>query len=198
MAMVPPCGPLPENTIPAVQMPELVPVLTQDEIQTKVAVLASRISADYEGKTLVLVGVLKGAFVFLADLMRHLTIPVEVDFIRASSYGKSDITSGEVEVHNDMQIDLKGKDVLIVEDIFDTGLTIGKIISRLALREPGSIRTCAFIDKHERRSGEYQPDYWCHSVDKGFLVGYGLDYSEQYRHLSVIYAFNKSINEEAK
>lgn len=168
-------------------MPELLPVLSEEEIQRKVADLARQISADYKDSKPVLIGVLKGAFVFMADLVRRLTIPVEIDFIRASSYGKGETSSGEVRLCDELSTNLEGKDVLIVEDILDTGLTVEKLLSCLSAYQPKSIRVCVCIDKLERRQSATAPDYVCHTVNSGFLVGYGLDYAEKYRHLPAIY-----------
>lgn len=168
-------------------MPELVPVLKKDDIKKMVASVAHRISSDYKDRELVLIGVLKGAFVFLSDLARRLTIPVKIDFVNASSYGSDTTSSGEIHLSREIDIDVKDKDVLIVEDIVDTGLTLTYLIDYLKSLGPRSVKVCALIDKHERRKTKCNLDYSCHEVDKGFLVGYGLDYSEDYRHLPDIY-----------
>ncbi|MDA8404163.1 MAG: hypoxanthine phosphoribosyltransferase [Desulfobacteraceae bacterium] len=171
-------------------MPELIPILTEKEIDKKVGMVAQKISKDYEHGRLVLIGVLKGAFVFLADLARRISIPVEIDFIRYASYGNNDASSEEVHLCSDIRTDIKGKDVLIVEDIIDSGLTMAALIKHLEAFHPRSIRICAFIDKYERRKIDCQTDYLCHSVKGGFLVGYGLDYAEQYRNLPALYHLN--------
>jgi len=171
-------------------MPELIPVLTEKEIHDKVEMVAQKISKDYENGRLVLIGVLKGGFVFLADLARRLSIPVEIDFIRYASYGDRDYSSGDIRLCSDITTDIKGKDVLIVEDIIDSGLTMAKLIKHLEAFHPESIRICAFIDKYERRKVDCQADYFCHSVKGGFLVGYGLDYAEKYRNLPALYHLN--------
>ncbi len=168
-------------------MPELIPVLMSDEIEEKVAAAAETISSDYREGQLVLIGVLKGAFIFLADLIRHLTIPVQIDFVRAASYGSGTCSSGEVRFHQAVEIDVEGKDILIVEDIVDTGLTLGYLKDHLETRGARSIKVCAFLDKRERRKAEIAIDYACHVVESGFLVGYGLDYAENYRHLPGIF-----------
>ena len=167
--------------------PDLVPVLKQDEIHQKVVSLARRISADYQNKPLLLVAVLKGAFVFLSDLARQLTIPVEIDFIQLSSYGCSDSSCGEIAFQSDLSVDVTDKHILVVEDIIDTGLTITRLIEHLQKLGPKGVRVCVLIDKYERREIAFQADYVCHSVKSGFLVGYGLDYAEQYRNLPAIY-----------
>ena len=175
------------NVISKDVMPELIPVLTENEIDQNVQVLAKRISEDYRNKDLVMIGVLKGSFVFLSDLMRRLTIPVEIEFIRLSSYGKSDMSSGTIDIQNDISMDLKGKDVLVVEDIVDTGLTLATLVDHLKSFKPKSVKICALIDKLERREIDCKVDYACHTVEGGFLVGYGLDYAEKYRNLPAIY-----------
>lgn len=171
-------------------MPELIPVLSEKEIHDKVGMVARKVSADYRDGKLVLIGVLKGAFVFLSDLARQLSIPVEIDFIRYASYGSNDCSSGEVRLLSDIRTDIRDKDVLIVEDIIDSGLTMAALVSHIESFHPRSIRICAFIDKSERRKIDCQADYVCHSVENGFLVGYGLDYAEQYRNLPALYHLN--------
>jgi hypoxanthine phosphoribosyltransferase len=171
-------------------MPELITVLSEKEIDRLISSMAQRISEEYKDKRLVLIGVLKGAFIFLGDLVRRLTIPVEIDFIQFSSYGNKDSSSGDVKLRSDITSDLNGKDVLVVEDIIDTGLTITKLTKHLESFNPESIRVCTFIDKHERREVNFKADYACHSVEGGFLVGYGLDYAEKYRNLPALYHLN--------
>jgi len=171
-------------------MPELTMLLTKNEIDQLIGRMAQKISEDYKDKRLVLIGVLKGAFIFLGDLVRRLTIPVEIDFIQFSSYGNGDSPSGEIKLRSDISIQIKDKDVLVVEDIIDTGLTMTKFLKHLESFNPESIRVCAFIDKHERRKVDYKADYVCHSVEGGFLVGYGLDYAEKYRNLPALYHLN--------
>ena len=168
-------------------MPEFIPVLTKDDIQKSVAALGKQISRDYQGKDLVMICVLKGAFVFLSDLIRHITIPVRIDFIRASSYGNETETSGKIRLTKDVEIDLKDKDVLVVEDIVDTGLTLAHLVDHLTSLGLKSVKICTLVDKRERRQAAVPVDYACHVVDQGFLVGYGLDYAEDYRHLPGIY-----------
>ena len=167
--------------------PELMPVLSKEEIHQKVVSVARRISADYQNEHLLLIAVLKGAFVFLSDLARELAIPLEIDFIQLSSYGCSDTSCGEIAFRSDISSDIKGKNVLIVEDIIDTGLTVSKLVQHLSAFSPKSIKVCALIDKYERRKIGFRADYVCHTVKSGFLVGYGLDYAEQYRNLPAIY-----------
>jgi hypoxanthine phosphoribosyltransferase len=179
-------------------MPDLSPLLTAQDIEYKVAALAERISKDYRDRDLVMVGVLKGVFIFLADLVRKLTIPVTIDFAWYSSYGDSDTSAEKITQVAGIRTDIAGKDVLIVEDILDTGLTIKALKTYLSSFNPESIKVCAFIDKHERRSAGIEADYVGHCVHKGFLVGYGLDYAEQYRYLPAIYELKNIISEDAK
>ncbi len=168
-------------------MPEFIPVITKEEIQKKIVVLAGKISEDYKGKNVLLVGVLKGAFIFLSDLARALTIPVQIDFVRASSYGNSMVSSGRIELTHDVQIDLKGKHVILVEDIVDSGNTISYLKDYFLSKRPDSVKICAFVDKYERRETDICVDYSCLTTKEGFLVGYGLDYAENYRELQGIY-----------
>jgi len=168
-------------------MPEFIPVLTKSDIRDSVAALGERLSADYKGKDLVLIGVLKGAFIFLSDLIRHITVPVKIDFIRAASYGDNTETSGRIKLTKDVEIDIRDKDVLLVEDIVDTGLTLAHLVDYLKSLGLRSIRICTLVDKRERRQAAVSVDYACHVVEEGFLVGYGLDYAEDYRHLPEIY-----------
>ncbi|MDX9787223.1 MAG: hypoxanthine phosphoribosyltransferase [Desulfobacterales bacterium] len=174
----------------------LTPVLTKEKIAHIVAELARDISNDYQGRQLVLIGVLKGAFIFLSDLVRHLTIPVEIDFVRASSYAEQSCSSGQVMLTKPVEIDIEGKNVLIVEDIIDTGLTIVSLIEYLKALKPAGIKVCVFIDKHERRKVLFDADYVGYSTDRGFLVGYGLDYAEKYRHLPGIFEVEPTASED--
>ena len=171
-------------------MPELKLVLSGKKIHGLVVRLAEKISSDFEGKDLVVVGVLKGAFIFMADLVRAITQPVEVDFIGAASYGTNSYSSGRVTITKEITLDIKGKDVLLVEDIVDTGLTLTHLVSHLKSFSPRSVNICALIDKRERRETDITVDYACYVTEEGFLVGYGLDYNEQYRNLPDIYHLN--------
>ena len=168
-------------------MPELLPVLSQEAIEKRVVEMARLISEDYRGRDLVVIGVLKGAFIFLADLVRHLTIGVTVDFIGASSYGSECVSSGAITLTRALSVDVRNKDVLLVEDIVDTGLTLAHLINHLESLGTRSVRVCAMIDKHERRQQKVPVAYSGFHIGEGFLVGYGLDYAEQYRHLPGIY-----------
>ncbi|MBC2712984.1 MAG: hypoxanthine phosphoribosyltransferase [Desulfosarcina sp.] len=169
-------------------MPEFIPVIKKDEIQHQISRIAETISTDYQGRELVLIGVLKGAFLFLADLVRQLTLAkVKIDFLQASSYGADTVSSESIVLKKDIDVDIRGKDVLVVEDIVDTGLTLAYLINHLEGFGPSSIKVCAMIDKRERRAAAVNVDYVCTTVENGFLVGYGLDYAEDYRNLPEIY-----------
>lgn len=168
-------------------MPELIPVLTEQEIEKKVQKLADDISREYMGKDLLMVGVLKGSFIFMADLVRKISIPIMIDFISASSYGNSDTSSGEVKIKKDLSVGIKNRHILLIEDIVDTGITVSYLRDYLISMEPESVKVCAFIDKPERRQKDIRADFVGHAINEGFLVGYGLDYAEQYRHLPAVY-----------
>ncbi|MCB2168862.1 MAG: hypoxanthine phosphoribosyltransferase [Deltaproteobacteria bacterium] len=168
-------------------MSEFIPVLTKKEIDAQVSHIAQVISADYKDRELILIGILKGAFIFLSDLIRQLSIPVKVDFMCVSSYGDHTTSSGRIKLIKDVDIDINNKDVLIVEDIVDTGITLSYLVDHLHASGASSVRICTLIDKRERRETDVRVDYACHTVDKGFLVGYGLDYAEFYRNLPEVY-----------
>lgn len=168
-------------------MPDLIPVLEKDDIQKRVVDVARRISADYKNCDPVFIGVLKGAFIFLSDLVQNLTIPVKIGFVGASSYNSGTSSSRSIRLTKKIEIDLKQKDVLIVEDIVDTGLTLTYLIDYIKSFNPKTVKVCALIDKQERREAPVKIDYSCQVVGEGFLVGYGLDYDENYRGLPGIY-----------
>ena len=162
-------------------------VFSSDEIARQVKRLAQEISRDYQGGDVVVVGILKGVFIFLADLVRQLTIPVEIDFVRLASYGSGTTSSGTVRLTHDVELSLEGRDVLIVDDIVDSGLTLAFLREHFSTRKPRSVRICALIDKGERRATEVTLDYVGLHLDRGFVVGYGLDCKECYRYLPAIY-----------
>ena len=169
-------------------MPEnMIPVLSRDEIATRIKGLAEQISEDYAETDLCVVGILKGAFIFLADLVRELTIPVQIDFVRMASYGSGTVSSGNIRITKDVELDVKDRNILIVEDIVDSGLTIAWFLEHLKRFDPESVKVCAFIDKPERREVQVPIDYVGYVVERGFLVGYGLDCDEQYRQLPEVY-----------
>ncbi len=166
---------------------DLREVISAESISARVKKLGEEITGDYEGKELILVGILKGAFIFTADLARAIDLPLEIDFVRLSSYGSGTTSSGFVRISKDIEIDIRGKDVLVVEDIVDTGHTLKYLQEVLSIHKPASVKICCLIDKKERREVDVEVDYVGFDVPKGFLVGYGLDYNEQYRHLDGIY-----------
>jgi len=166
---------------------ELVERFSSEKLCGCLELLAERINRDYEGKTLILVGILKGAFIFMADLARRIRIPLQVDFVRLASYGDETKTSGSIRITKDLELSIKGAHVLVVEDIVDSGLTLKWFLDHVRNMGAESVRVCALIDKCERREVELAIDYVGICVDSGFLVGYGLDLSENYRNLPAIY-----------
>ena len=161
-------------------------LVSEEELKAKVAELGAQISRDYEGKNLVLVSILKGSVVFMADLMRAVSIPCSIDFMVVSSYGSGVKTSGVVKIVKDLDADLAGKDLLIVEDILDTGMTLHYLKQLLQDRNPNSIRIATLLDKPERRRAAVRADYVGYQVPDEFVVGYGLDYDEKYRNLPYV------------
>ena len=160
-------------------------------ILKRVTALAQKISQDYPSGELILVGVLKGGFIFLADLVRALKIPVHIEFVRLASYGASTHSSGKIKILKDLETTITGKDVLVVEDIIDTGLTLEFLKQKLSERGPRSLKICALLDKKFRRKVEIRVDYVGMTMEKDyFVVGYGLDFYEHYRHLSEIFFFD--------
>jgi len=159
---------------------------TVEELRDKVKELGNRISADYEGESLLVVGILKGAFVFMADLIREIDIPMELDFMSVSSYGKSSETSGEVRILKDLEFSIEGKHVLVIEDIVDTGLTLDYITRILKERGCKSVKICCLLDKPSRRRSPVIPDYIGYTIPDSFVVGYGLDYAGCYRNYPAV------------
>ncbi len=158
-------------------------MLGEDQIARKVKELGERISGDYRGKEILMVGILKGAVIFLADLVRHVTVPVALDFMAVSSYGKASESSGVVQILKDLDQNIEGRHVIVVEDIVDTGLTLKYMLDNLATRKPASLKTCTLLDKPSRRKTDVVPDYNGFVIPDEFVVGYGLDYGEKYRNL---------------
>lgn len=161
-------------------------LVSEEQLKAKVAELGAQISRDYEGKNLIMVAILKGSVIFMADLMRAVTLPAKIDFMVVSSYGSGTNTSGLVKIIKDFDQDLAGKDVLIVEDILDTGVTLSNLKPMLMLRNPNSIKICTILNKPSRRKADIEPDYCGFNVPDEFVVGYGLDYDEKYRNLPFI------------
>jgi len=166
-------------------------LITEDEIRSAVARLGGMISRDYEGLLVSIVCVLKGAVVFMSDLIREIKVPVEIDFVSLSSYGSAMVSSGEVTVHKDLDRDIRGKHVIIVEDIIDTGVTLRFLKEMLLEREPASLKICALLDKPSRRKTELEADYLGIVIEDHFVIGYGLDFNERGRELPYIAVVGK-------
>jgi hypoxanthine phosphoribosyltransferase len=161
-------------------------LFTEEEIQLKVKELGKQISWDYAGRNLLVICVLKGAFIFMADLVKAIDIPLELDFMAVSSYGVSTKSSGVVKIIKDLDIPVEGRDVIIVEDIIDSGLTLSYLIDVLERRNALSIAVVTLFDKPARRTVDLEPDYKGYTLPDAFVVGYGLDYAEKYRNLPYI------------
>lgn len=168
-------------------------LVTEAQIERRVAELGEQITGDYLGHNLSAIGILKGSFVFLSDLLRHIDLPLIVDFVAISSYGQSTKSSGVVRINMDLDQPIATRDVLIVEDIVDTGLTLRYLIDYLRRRSPASIKVCALLDKPARRETDIVLDYVGFTIPDEFVVGYGLDYSEQYRNLPFVGALKQSV-----
>lgn len=168
-------------------------LLSEEEIDKRVRELAKEISEDYRGKDLLVVGILKGAVVFLSDLVKRLEFPVKIDFMAVSSYGKSSISTGEVRILKDLDYSVDRKDILIVEDIIDTGLTLNYLKDILSKRGAKSVKVCTLLDKVDRRTVGVDIDYVGFEIPDEFVVGYGLDYNEQYRNYPFVGALKEEI-----
>jgi hypoxanthine phosphoribosyltransferase len=158
-------------------------IITREEIAKRIDELATEVRRDYKDKNPLLIGILKGSFVFLSDLMRSMNIPVEVDFVRLSSYGAGKENSGKIKLVKDVETPIKGRHVLVVEDIIDRGLTLRFLLDYLSFRKPASLKLCALFDKPSRRKVEVPIDYVGFTVPDAFVVGYGLDFDEKFRYL---------------
>jgi hypoxanthine phosphoribosyltransferase len=163
----------------------------RDAIQKRVRELAGQISKDYADRELIIIGVLKGAFIFMADLIREISIPCRIDFTRLASYGDGSDSSGKVVMTKDIETSIKGRDILIVEDILDTGLTLQYLVGWLKERNPDSLKICVLLDKRKRRKVSFEADYVGFTIDDGFVVGYGLDFNEKYRFSPDIYVIKQ-------
>jgi len=161
-------------------------LLSEEQIAQKVRYLGQRISEDYQGNSILVIGILKGAVIFLADLVRNITIPVGIDFMAVSSYGKASESSGVVQILKDLDQNIEGRHVMVVEDIVDTGLTLKYLLENLSTRKPASLKICTLLDKPTRRKSDVVPDYNGFTIPDEFVVGYGLDYAEKYRNLREI------------
>ena len=161
-------------------------LFTKEKLSDCVQRLAEEINRDFEGKAPVVVGILQGSFVFLADLVREIKLPISVEFMSVSSYGSDTRSSGEVNIRLDMSQDISGRDVILVEDILDSGNTLSRLIPKLLERNPASLKVCVLLDKPSRREKEVPVDYRGFSIPDAFVVGYGLDFDQKYRNLPYI------------
>jgi hypoxanthine phosphoribosyltransferase len=161
-------------------------LIDEERLRSRVAELGEEVSVDYAGRDLLLIGVLKGAVFFMADLMRHLTVTCEVDFMAISSYGAATDSSGVVRILKDLDINIAGRDVLVVEDIIDSGLTLSYLMRNLEAREPASLEICALLTKPERREIDVPVRYVGFEIPNRFVIGYGLDFAERYRNLPYV------------
>jgi hypoxanthine phosphoribosyltransferase len=168
-------------------------LIDAETLQRRIAELGAEISADYVGRDLLLVGVLKGAVFFLSDLMRRLTVPCEIDFMAISSYGASTDSSGIVRILKDLDINIEGRHVLVVEDIIDSGLTLSYLMRNLEAREPASLEVCALLTKPERREIDVPVRYTGFEIPNHFVIGYGLDFAERYRNLPYVAVLDASL-----
>ena len=161
-------------------------MLSEEEIKAKVYEIAKKIEEDFKGEDLLIVGILKGASVFVSDLIRNIDLDVNMDFMSVSSYGNSTESSGTVKILKDLDVDIEGRNVLIVEDIIDSGLTLSNLVAALNTRNPKSLKLCALLDKPQRRKADIYVDYVGFVIEDKFIVGYGIDYAEKYRNLPYI------------
>lgn len=166
-------------------------LFSREEINTRVKELGKIISEKYKGKDLLVVSLLRGSFIFTSDLVREITIPLEVDFMTTASYGHREVSTGNVEIINDLRTNIKGRDVLIVDDIMDSGFTIQKVKNRIEEDQANSVEICVMLDKPSRRKVDLNPDYVGFSIPDLFIVGYGLNYGDHYRNIPYIFTFDE-------
>ena len=159
---------------------------TEEQLRERVVAIGQKITADYQGASPVCIGVLKGSFVFMADLMRSIDLPCQIEFLAVSSYGNKSETTGAVQLMQDLQADIEGRDVIVIEDILDSGLTLSYLINYLSVRNPKSIEICTLLDKPERRRAQVAAKYIGFTIPDAFIVGYGLDFAERYRNLPYV------------
>ena len=168
-------------------------LIEQDALTARVAELGDEISADYEGREVLLIGVLKGAVFFMADLMRHVRVPCEIDFMAISSYGAATDSSGVVRILKDLELNIRGRHVLVVEDVIDSGLTLSYLMRNLGAREPASLEVCALLTKPARREIDVPVRYVGFEIPNRFVIGYGLDFAERYRNLPYVGVLNEGL-----
>ena len=171
-------------------------LIDEQSLRARVAELGEEVSADYRGRELLLIGVLKGAVFFMADFMRQLTVPCEIDFMAISSYGAATDSSGVVRILKDLDINIEGRDVLVVEDIIDSGLTLSYLMRNLEAREPASLEVCALLTKPERREIDVPVRYVGFEIPNRFVIGYGLDFAERYRNLPYVAVLDPELASE--
>lgn len=172
-------------------------LFSEEQLKERVAQIAAQIDRDYAGKELMLVSVLRGSFIFMADLVRAITVPCRVDFMAVSSYGSGTTSSGQVKITKDLSESIEGRDIIVVEDILDSGNTLSYLFQLLQARHPASVRLCTLLDKPSRRTKPITADYTGFAVDDLFVVGYGLDYAEKYRNLPYIGILKPAVYEKA-
>ena len=172
-------------------------LFTEQELKDRVAEIAAQIDRDYAGKEPMLISVLRGSFIFMADLVRSITLPCTVDFMAVSSYGAGTTSSGQVKITKDLSESIEGRDIIVVEDILDSGNTLSYLFQLLQARHPASVRLCTLLDKPSRRTKPITADYTGFTVDDLFVVGYGLDYAEKYRNLPYIGILKPAVYEKA-
>ena len=171
-------------------------MLTEEQLRARVKEIALAVDEEYAGKRPLVVGILKGSIIFYADFIRFLSMPVELDFMAVSSYGSGAVSSGKLNIKKDLDRDVKGRDVIIVEDIIDSGFTLANLKALLYERGAASVKIVTLLNKAERREYEVAPDYNCFDIENEFVIGYGLDYDEQYRHLPYIGILKRSVDEK--
>lgn len=166
-------------------MDEIEILISQDEIRERIKQVGKKITDDYKGKEVVVIGVLKGAFIFMSDIVRAIDLSTHLDFMQAQSYNGTE-SSGIVNITRDIEVDVEGKDVIVIEDILDTGRTLKAICETLRAKKANSVKVCVFLDKPARRVVNLKADYVCYEIPDNFVVGYGLDYDEKYRNLPYV------------
>ncbi|MBO5526223.1 MAG: hypoxanthine phosphoribosyltransferase [Clostridia bacterium] len=170
-------------------------LLTEETIQNRVQEIADTLNREYRGKNPLVVGILKGSIIFYGDLVRKLDMPVELDFMAVSSYGSGTVSSGTLRIKKDLDKNIEGRDVIIVEDIIDSGYTLARLKEYLLSRNPASVKIVVLLDKFERRVVDIEADYTCFRIEDEFVIGYGLDYDERYRNLPYIGILKRSVYE---
>ncbi|HBN13136.1 MAG TPA: hypoxanthine phosphoribosyltransferase [Clostridiales bacterium] len=171
-------------------------MLTEEQLRTRVKEIAQEVDERYQGKRPLVVGILKGSIIFYSDFIRHLTCPVELDFMAVSSYGSGSVSSGKLKIKKDLDRDVKGRDVIVVEDIIDSGFTLANLKALLLERGAASVIIVTLLNKVERREYDIAPDYNCFDIENEFVIGYGLDYNEMYRSLPYIGILKRSVYEK--